>query len=1006
MNTFASERIDLHHLQGARQSRVSTLVRVLAVGIAAAASLGTFGASAAVSVPNRPAAAALACVGTVCESGPRGAGATSRSLGGLPLAIEPNRGQARANALFVANNSGYAVAFGRGGSVVASSWNGARRRTVDTAMSVLGARPVVPIAGAKLPGFVNYFVGDNPRAWRRDIPTFARITYPNVYPGVDLTYSGTAQRLNLAFLVAPGVSASRIRLRLSNGTAGARHAATATAALASRMELTAAQATVAGTRYVSARFQVTAGGVARIDLGRHDLSRPLVIRSAESFTTDFCGSSSTVPGLSGNCTAVAVGPSDDAYVTGDMLGSAGPYPPLTSRCANPSWVFDGNNPYLDAFVTAMSPDGSTALWTTLIGGSDVDQGLAIAVDGDNNAYVTGATCSTDMPTLSSTQGTSAYGSSFGCGMIDGFVAKLDPSGNLSYSTYLPDTTCPGALPYSYYANWGIGIAVDPADRAYVSGWMYCRSPGDVTCSAFPIPPGTIQTAGGGYLIQVNGDGSALSYATALNNAGVITLNPACPSDCSVYMAGGDMSITGYETPPEQPWLGSAGDLAEICPGASCWQPDGGTTGSGMVFSAGLDTIDWCGCYGVKAISVDPAGNIFAAGTTGSQDFPVANGFQTSFPVGGYAGFVSELSPDGNSLEFSTFLGSDTGLDGIAAVPAGDPAHTTVVVVGNGSGTGTLPVTDGACQPANAGGVDAIVARIDPLGIQGTSDPQVQYATYLGGPEYDTATAVALDSQENAVVSGTSATGFDSSACAPTPDARRTAQRLTPGSGQFVTRLKAASHPWALPSLNGVRGGRHSIPLAWTLPFDGGKPLTRYAISFSGGGSHGSIAAESGALADTLAGLANGITYTVSVSAVNVLGVGTAVTGAFETAPVNLTYKGPASLPRGKPATLKVRLWSPGEPIVGRTVRISLVSGSKVQGCTTRPTNASGYGGCTLAKVKEPLGSLTLKGTFPGDNPAGRFRYGPASCIRGVEIIHLGRGVTRHRRGHRVSLEQE
>ena len=59
-------------------------------------------------------------------------------------------------------------------------------------------------------GKSNYFIGNNPAKWHRDIPQFARVRYQAVYPGVDLVYYGNQGQLEYDFEVAPGADPNAI----------------------------------------------------------------------------------------------------------------------------------------------------------------------------------------------------------------------------------------------------------------------------------------------------------------------------------------------------------------------------------------------------------------------------------------------------------------------------------------------------------------------------------------------------------------------------------------------------------------------------------------------------------------------------------------------------------------------------------------------------------------------------------------------------------------------------
>ena len=109
--------------------------------------------------------------------------------------------------------------------------------------------------------------------------------------------------------------------------------------------------------------------------------------------------------------------------------------------------------FADAFVSKYNPAGSALVYSTFLGGSDIDQGTAIAVDGQGAAYVAGNTNSSNFPTVGPVQ--SAKGNE-----PDAFVLKIDPPGGaLVYSTYLGGSGADGAN----------GIAVDRTGSAHVVG---------------------------------------------------------------------------------------------------------------------------------------------------------------------------------------------------------------------------------------------------------------------------------------------------------------------------------------------------------------------------------------------------------------------------------------------------------------------------------------------------------------------------------------------------------
>lgn len=84
-------------------------------------------------------------------------------------------------------------------------------------MKLVGANSNATVAGAdELPGKANYFIGNDPKKWRTNVPAYAKVKYQDVYPGVDLVYYGNQGQLEYDFVVAPGADPRAIRLALDS----------------------------------------------------------------------------------------------------------------------------------------------------------------------------------------------------------------------------------------------------------------------------------------------------------------------------------------------------------------------------------------------------------------------------------------------------------------------------------------------------------------------------------------------------------------------------------------------------------------------------------------------------------------------------------------------------------------------------------------------------------------------------------------------------------------------
>jgi hypothetical protein len=159
------------------------------------------------------------------------------------------------------------------------------------------------------------------------------------------------------------------------------------------------------------------------------------------YSTYLGGSSPT--GDSGD--GIAVDSSGNAYVSGSTFSADFPtVNPVQSTLKGVS----------DAFLTKINASGSALVYSTFLGGSGTEFAGGVAVDDLGNAYIAGATESTDFPTLNALQAT-VGGPSF-----DGFVTEINPSGGaLIYSTYLGGSG----------DDFAGGIALDPLGNVYVSG---------------------------------------------------------------------------------------------------------------------------------------------------------------------------------------------------------------------------------------------------------------------------------------------------------------------------------------------------------------------------------------------------------------------------------------------------------------------------------------------------------------------------------------------------------
>lgn len=629
------------------------------------------------------------------SAGPEAA-ATPRlveSLHNLPLAFEKNNGQAPAATDFLARGAGYGVALSQGNAHISLQRAGkAAPAAID--LVLVGARHGLKAAGRKaLPGTANYFIGNDPSRWRTDIPTFGRVEYSGVYQGVDLAYYGHQGRLEYDFIVAPGARPDVIRIALQGAhglridSGGSLVLETGGAPVSFRKPVS--YQNIAGARQpVNSSYKVTGSNQVGFSLGSYDTHYPVVIDPSLVYST-YLGGSGFDYG-----TAIAVSSAGNAFVTGYtssmdfptenpeqsffpgysaifvaelaangaslvyatyLGGSDYDYPysiavdstgaayvtGLTESYDFPvmNALYPSLNGPEDAFISKFSPDGSTLVYSTYLGGSGSDYALSIAVDSASNAYVAGSTQSSDFPTSSGAYQTASGGS---CS----FVAKLNAAATaLTWSTYFGQTCSAQTT----------AIAVDSQLAVYLTGAAF---PGLPVTSGAPQP-----TFGGGehdaFMAKLDSGGDSLLYCTYLGGSQTDTgTSIAVDSTGDAYATGltqsTDLPVTGFVL---QAASGGGYDafVAELNPTGTAWQ---------YLTYLGGQRDDYG--YG---IALDSSGDAFVAGYTLSNNLTVTGAVQPS--LAGNQHVLYKTAASGKS-----WSASDTGLPATPSVIAVDPASDT------------------------------------------------------------------------------------------------------------------------------------------------------------------------------------------------------------------------------------------------------------------------------------------------------------------------------------------
>jgi len=715
-------------------------------------------------------------------------------------------------------------------------------------MRLLGANTSAAVTGAdELPGKSNYFIGNDPKKWRTNVPNYTKVKYQNVYPGVDLVYYGNQSgQLEYDFVVAAGAGSSAIKLDVGAGLALPRNARSARTG--SDMSERIAEPTKGAGQAQPLRIGTNGDLVVKVDGGEVRFNKPLVyqepseilgpsspnqlesrsskmeIRGPEIHQTsidhrqlldgrfvldaqnrvhfalgaydhtrplviDPVLTYSTYLGGNDSDSAVgiAVDSSGNAYVAGDT--SSTNFPTVNPVQGN---LEGGTN----IFVTKMNAQGSALVYSTYLGGSSAAGVSALAVDTSGNAYVSGLTSSPNFPTVNALQPSLESSTNL-------FLAKLSAEGSsLVYSTYL------GGSAINQSGNPPVdGVAADAAGNAYVVG--------NTTSEDFVTTPGAyrpncpepfdFRACVADYVLKVSADGSSLLYSTFVGGANWYT-SGAITAD-----AAGNAYVTAAAYDPTSPNPGFT-EVFKINP-----------QGTGLVYDTGIFPVDYIEATSINpsGIAIDPAGNAYVIGSVNFNRLPATPGaFQTSCmpssPDSCQTGFVTKFDGNGN-IVYSTYLGASDGSGGVFPTAiAADPNGNAYVVGGAGP---NLPLLNPFVATPPSGGTFLTV--LNPTGTG------LVYSSY----SFTNTSSIAVDASSNAYLTG----GTGSTDLPVTPGAFQTSlagvidaflakvSPLTPGANVAPSDL----------TFGNEEIGSSSSPMLVTLSDTGTAPLTVNSIAVSG-----------------------------------------------------------------------------------------------------------------------------------------------------------------------------
>ena len=578
---------------------------------------------------------------------------------------------------------------------------------------------------------MNFIIGNDPGMWHRNATCYRLVTYRSLWDGIDLVFRFEGGMLKYDIIVHPGADPADVLFEYRG--ADGLEVEDGSGDLLIRVpgqtirdsSPIARQEDDGPSRRVPCHLLLTDGGGVHYSVGAYDSSKPLVIDPGLVFSTLFGGGRQDSPA------DVIIDQDDNIYVVGGTMSETFPttpgsycqtgpvevnfdsfiakFDPSGSRLAFSTFIGGEADDYIydvtldgqgavyvtgfsrspdfpvtagaycatqdmydgDAYAAKLSPDGSSLVFSMMLGGTHEDRGYCVAADGSGSVIVVGWTASQDFPVtddalyraLSNEPGKGA----------DIFISQLNGDGSkLMYSTYIGG---PGSDNVA-------GAVLDPEGSIFIYGVAHGAGL-PTTAGAYDRTGSSDDQRGEGFIMKFDLADRHIQYSTYVGDEMKTSSLVACFDEegcayttASVDMASGDPSVGGNST------RGYDVRVKKLdANGSSCLlsRTFGGSNRE--------DTND---------IEVGPMGNIYIAGGTVSSDLPITSGAYCSTMRGTEDEFLTVLSPDMTTILYSTYFGG-SGYDrvtGMAVAGNGD-----AVMVGDTNlytdnpGPGPLPKTD-------------------------------------------------------------------------------------------------------------------------------------------------------------------------------------------------------------------------------------------------------------------------------------------------------------------------
>lgn len=582
-----------------------------------------------------------------------------------------------------------------------------------------GSNKVSPVGKEELPHRSNFFIGNDSSKWRSNVHNYQKVVYEKLYDEIDLVFYSSEEGVKLDFIVYPGGNPGDIQFSYKGQDEIFTDNQGDLIVECPSGEL------IDGAPYcfqieneerveVASRYQVY-GNEVSFDIQNFDPTKilvidPLIFSTFIGGSYDDFGTGIALDNEKNIC-LIGTTASIDFPTTSEGLSSV-------------------NRGRFDVFISKLSPDGSTLLYSTYVGGLDRDYGRSIVLDSNNYLYITGHTSSVDFPTTFS-----SYDPLYNGG-TDVFVSKISPDGSdLVYSTFIGGSEItayfePDEFGFPFASEGGYSIELDNENNVYITGITDSHD--------FPTTNGAYDTSYNGdgdcFVLKLNQDGSDLIFSTFIGGSDTEWFGGGfvLDSEYNVYVTGATSSEDFPTTPGcyDDSYNGDGADVIVFK-----LNPDG----SDLVYSTYIGGDNWDRGW---RIVVDLEANAYITGWTFSSDFPTTPGCFDNTMAGSHDIIVLKINQDGSDLIYSTLLGG-----------SGSEWHSNIAIDSqnnvyiSGSTFSDFPITPGSYDDSYNGGWDGVLSKLNSDGSE------LLYSTFIGGAEWDRCNALLIESENNAYIVG-------------------------------------------------------------------------------------------------------------------------------------------------------------------------------------------------------------------------------------------------------------